>query len=69
LFRIIFVIFIIVGAVNKLSDVLDFSDAMIFSMAFPNIVGSIFLAPKVLEKVRDYWGRYQSGEMSPAESN
>ena len=69
LFRIIFVIFIVVGAVNKLSDVLDFSDAMIFSMAFPNIVGSIFLAPKVLEKVRDYWGRYQSGEMSPAESN
>ena len=69
LFRIIFVIFIVVGAVSKLSDVLDFSDAMIFSMAFPNIVGSIFLAPKVLEKVRDYWGRYQSGEMSPAESN
>ena len=69
LFRIIFVIFIVVGAVNKLSDVLDFSDAMIFSMAFPNIVGSIFLAPKVLEKVRDYWGRYQSGEMSSVESN
>ena len=69
LFRIIFVVFIVVGAVSKLSDVLDFSDAMIFSMAFPNIVGSIFLAPKVLEKVRDYWGRYQSGEMSSVESN
>ena len=69
LFRIIFVIFIVVGAVSKLSDVLDFSDAMIFSMAFPNIVGSIFLAPKVLKKVRDYWERYQSGEMSPVESN
>lgn len=68
LFRIIFVVFIVVGAVNKLSDVLDFSDAMIFSMAFPNIVGSIFLAPKVLKKVRDYWERYQSGEMSPAQS-
>ena len=69
LFRIIFVIFIVVGAVSKLSDVLDFSDAMIFSMAFPNIVGSIFLAPKVLKKVRDYWERYQSGEMNPVESN
>jgi len=69
LFRIIFVVFIVVGAVSKLSDVLDFSDAMIFSMAFPNIVGSIVLAPKVLKKVRDYWERYQSGEMSPAESN
>ena len=69
LFRIIFVVFIVVGAVNKLSDVLDFSDAMIFSMAFPNIVGSVVLAPKVLKKVRDYWERYQSGEMSPTESN
>ena len=69
LFRIIFVVFIVVGAVSKLSDVLDFSDAMIFSMAFPNIVGSIFLAPKVLKKVRDYWERYQSGEMSPVENN
>ena len=69
LFRIIFVIFIVVGAVSKLSDVLDFSDAMIFSMAFPNIVGSIFLAPKVLKKVRDYWERYQSGEMNPVVSN
>ena len=69
LFRIIFVVFIVVGAVSKLSDVLDFSDAMIFSMAFPNIVGSVVLAPKVLKKVRDYWERYQSGEMSPTESN
>ena len=69
LFRMIFVVFIVVGAVSKLSDVLDFSDAMIFSMAFPNIVGSIILAPKVLKKVRDYWERYQSGEMSPTESN
>jgi len=69
LFRIIFVVFIVVGAVSKLSDVLDFSDAMIFSMAFPNIVGSVVLAPKVLKKVRDYWERYQSGEMSPTEGN
>ena len=69
LFRMIFVVFIVVGAVSKLSDVLDFSDAMIFSMAFPNIVGSIILAPKVLKKVRDYWERYQSWEMSPTEGN
>ncbi len=62
-FRIVFVAFILVGAVNKLSDVLAFSDLLILSMAFPNIVGSIILAPKVLEKLRDYWSRYTSGEM------
>ena len=66
-FRIIFVAAIIVGAVHPLSDVLDFSDAMILSMAFPNIVGSVILAPRLLERVRDYWNRYQSGEIRPVE--
>ena len=64
-FRVIFVLFILVGAVYPLRAVLDFSDAMVLGMAFPNIIGSIILAPRVLEKVRDYWNRYQSGEMTP----
>ena len=63
-FRIIFILFVIVGAVNKLDAVLDFSDAMVLGMAFPNIIGSIILAPRVLGKLRDYWNRYQSGEMA-----
>jgi len=62
-FRIIFVVFVVIGAVNNLENVLDFSDIMILSMAFPNIVGSVVLAPLVLERLQDYWGRYTSGEM------
>ena len=62
-FRVIFVGCILFGAINTLADVLDFSDLLILSMAFPNIVGSIILAPRVLKKVQDYWGRYTSGEM------
>ena len=64
-FRIIFVCFVIFGAVTKLEQVLGFSDFMILCMAFPNIVGSVILAPYVLTKVRDYWGRYTSGQMKP----
>lgn len=64
-FRAVFVAFVFVGAVLSLGPVIDFSDAMIFCMAFPNIVGSILLAPFVLRKLRDYWGRYQSGEIKP----
>ena len=67
IFRVIFVGCILFGAINTLADVLDFSDLLILSMAFPNIVGSIILAPRVLEKVRDYWGRYTSGEMKPVQ--
>jgi AGCS family alanine or glycine:cation symporter len=62
-FRVIFVFFVVVGAVNKLTHVLDFSDIMILSMAFPNIIGSVILAPRVLKRLEDYWGRYTAGEM------
>lgn len=62
-FRLIFLSFIIVGALHKLGDVLDFSDVMILSLAFPNIVGSIVLAPKVSAKLKDYLSRYKKGEM------
>lgn len=62
-FRLIFVIAIWYGAVKSLSDVLTFSDLMILSMAFPNIIGSVILAPKVLVLAQDYWGRYQAGEL------
>ena len=64
-FRIIFVAFVFIGSVTKLSAVLDFSDIMILCLAFPNIVGSVILAPEVLKRVQDYWGRYTSGEMKP----
>lgn len=63
IFRLIFVAFVVIGATNKLGDVLAFSDIMILSMAFPNLVGCALLAPKLRERLRDYWDRYQSGEM------
>ncbi len=65
IFRIAFIGFIVLGAVSELKHVVDLSDVLIFSMAFPNILGSIVLAPSVLIKVRDYWNRYLSGEMKP----
>ena len=64
-FRLAFVTFVFIGAVSKLDQVLAFSDMMILCMAFPNIIGSILLAPEVLRVVQDYWKRYQSGEMLP----
>jgi len=62
-YRVIFVIFVFFGAMLKLGSVIDFSDLMILSMAFPNIVGGIILAPKVKAALKDYWSRYQSGQM------
>jgi AGCS family alanine or glycine:cation symporter len=67
IFRLIFLSFILVGALNEFSDVVDFSDAMILSLAFPNIIGSVILAPKVIAKLKDYCARLKSGEMKTYE--
>ncbi len=63
IYRIIFVICVFIGAVTSLGNVVDFSDLMLLSMAFPNIIGGLILAPKVKRILNDYWGRYKSGEM------
>jgi alanine or glycine:cation symporter, AGCS family len=61
-FRIVFILFVVFGAINPAASVLNFSDLMILSMAFPNILGSIFLAPFVWSKAKDYTKRYKAGE-------
>lgn len=63
IFRTVFVIFTYIGAVSSLGDVIDFSDLMILSLAFPNIIGSLILAPRVKQLLTNYWRRLQAGEM------
>jgi AGCS family alanine or glycine:cation symporter len=50
----IFLIFIWIGASIGLGSVIAFSDAMIFAMVFPNIIGLIILSPKVKEELKIY---------------
>jgi AGCS family alanine or glycine:cation symporter len=53
-YKIIFCIFVIVGSAASLSNVVDFSDAMIFAMMVPNMIGLFFLAPKVRDELARY---------------
>lgn len=53
-YKIIFLFFIVVGSSISLGAVIDFSDAMIFAMVFPNIIGLIILAPKVREELSKF---------------
>lgn len=62
LYKILTVSFVFIGAIVNLGAVLDFSDMMILSMAFPNILGAVLLAPKVKRDLADYWKRYKAGE-------
>ena len=53
---------IVLGAVASLGNVIDFSDMMILSCGFPNIIGCLFLLPILKTKLDEYWSRYQAGE-------
>ena len=65
-FRLIFVAFVVVGAVASLGPVIDSADAMLLSCALPNILGGVLLAPKVKRRLKDYWARHKAGELEPA---
>lgn len=63
IFRILFLCMIVVGASSELGVVVDFSDMMILSMAFPNIIGLFILAPEVRRDLIVYWSKLKSGEI------
>ena len=53
-YKLLFLFFVFVGSSVKLGSVLNFSDAMIFAMVFPNVIGLFFLAPKVRQELVKY---------------
>ncbi|GAA4888096.1 alanine/glycine:cation symporter family protein [Ferrimonas pelagia] len=53
-FKGIFCSFIALGCMVQLKAVLDFSDAMVFLIAIPNILGLYLLAPEVKREVEGY---------------
>ncbi len=65
LYKVLFLGFVVLGAVLRLGNVIDFSDLMILGMSFPNILGAVLLSRKVRAALDDYWGRFKSGEMQP----
>jgi AGCS family alanine or glycine:cation symporter len=62
-YKVLFLLFIIIGSAASLGAVIDFSDAMIFAMIFPNMIGLVILAPKVKEEVKRYLSAIKSGSL------
>lgn len=54
IYKMLFLIFVVVGASISLGSVIDFSDAMIFAMVVPNIIGVVLLSPRVKEELKKY---------------
>jgi AGCS family alanine or glycine:cation symporter len=62
-YKVLFLAFIVIGSSMQLGAVIDFSDAMIFAMAFPNILGIFFLLPVVRKELDEYWADYKAGRL------
>ena len=53
-YKILFLIFIVIGAAGDMSAVWTFSDAMILALVFPNMIGLIILYPSVKKELNRY---------------
>ncbi|MEM8929052.1 MAG: alanine/glycine:cation symporter family protein [Bacteroidota bacterium] len=54
IYKILFLVFTVLGAAVTLDAVIKFSDAMILALVFPNIIGLFFLFPEVQEELKKY---------------
>ncbi len=62
-YKLLFLVFIVIGSSVSLGAVLDFSDMMILAMALPNIIGLLILSGEVRSELKEYWGKLKRGEI------
>lgn len=60
IYKLLFLSFVVIGAAATLDAVIKFSDAMILALVFPNMVGLLFLFPKVKDEMIKYVGAIKS---------
>ena len=59
IYKFLFCFFIVVGASAQLSNIILFTDAMVFAMAVPNIIGLYILAPEIKRDLKEYLSALQ----------
>ena len=62
-YRLLFLLAAFGGSIINATNVLEFSDLMVLGMAFPNILGLLFLSGNVKKWLDDYSGKLASGEV------
>ncbi|UKN01018.1 alanine:cation symporter family protein [Paracrocinitomix mangrovi] len=56
-YKALFCVFVVVGAASQLDSVMGFSDAMIFAMLVPNMIGLFILAPVAGQELKKFMGK------------
>ncbi|MBL4670173.1 MAG: alanine:cation symporter family protein, partial [Flavobacteriales bacterium] len=59
-YKLLFCVFVIIGSAASLGSVIGFSDAMIFAMMVPNMVGLVLLSPKVRDELKTYLSKIKT---------
>ena len=67
-FKAVFCMFVALGCSIQLDAILDFSDALVFLICIPNIIGLYMLAPVVRKELRRYNKKLAQGEFGRPES-
>ncbi|NQY67411.1 MAG: alanine:cation symporter family protein [Flavobacteriales bacterium] len=62
-YKIIFCLIIVVGSVLSLDKVIGISDAAIFAMCIPNVLGMFVLLPEIKRDLDSFLSRIKSGEI------
>lgn len=63
IYKVIFCAFVALGCMVQRGPLLDISDALVFLICVPNILGLYFLAPVVRAELNSYMARLESGEI------
>jgi AGCS family alanine or glycine:cation symporter len=62
-YKILFLVFVVIGASVSLGAVLDFSDMMILAMSFPNIIGLYIMSGEVKGDLKTYWQKLKNNQL------
>src|SRR5690554_5376883 len=63
IYKVLYLVFVVVGASVSLGAVLSFSDMMILAMAFPNIIGLYILSPEIYTDMKIYWQKLKENKL------
>ncbi|WP_418498976.1 amino acid carrier protein [Flagellimonas sp.] len=63
IYKMLFLVFVVVGASVSLGAVLDFSDMMILAMSFPNIIGLYIMSGEVKKDLDGYLLKLKSNQL------
>jgi AGCS family alanine or glycine:cation symporter len=63
LYKFIFIGFVIVASIASAANLVDFTDLLVLSMAFPNLIGLYVLSGKVKTALSEYMAKLASGEL------